>query len=240
MSSLANPSDLTLEALVDAAAADVFPTSEQWGWAEDEIQQAMKRHPWAADTIWHSFALLRATQPLMRYERPYRAHCRELLDRVAASLDTRPGTAAEMCCVASAISKITPMNSSGFGTYMRALTQAFPDLVADLDVTSDRLSHHEALNGERIDDLEGQLRRRLTVDDRTLGTIACQGRHHGESVLCRYATSVSTFPSLVTALPSAEDAIALPPAPACVPPSADPLPTPSWSSPLGASPATEG
>jgi hypothetical protein len=67
--------------------------------AEDEISQAMQRHPGHADRIWHSFSLLTPTLDRLATEVVYRAHCRELLDRVARGEDTRPATAAE-CCVA--------------------------------------------------------------------------------------------------------------------------------------------
>ena len=191
MPSLIPRSSLPAEAHLDSLAAELAPSFEQIYWAEEELQRAMKRHPWAADTLWHSFSLLEATRALLRWELPYRAHCRELLDRVAAGLDTRPGTSAEIMSVASDISKINPMSSTGFGTYMRALRQALPEVYAALDpvLVAERHSLHEALHGEHIDSLEGEVRHRLSVHDRSLGVITCAGRHHGEPAVCRYATA---------------------------------------------------
>ncbi|GAA3305983.1 hypothetical protein [Nonomuraea dietziae] len=191
MPSLIPLSSVPAEARLDVLTASLAPVFEQIEWAEDEVQLAMKRHPWAADTLWHSFSILKATRVLLRWELPYRAHCRELLDRVAAGLDTRPGTSAEILSVASDISKINPMNATGFGTYMRALRQALLEVYAAVKPTLaiDRHSLHEALHSERIDSLEGEVRHRLTVHDRSLDTITCAGRHHGEPALCRYATA---------------------------------------------------
>ncbi|WP_219505183.1 hypothetical protein [Nonomuraea ceibae] len=191
MPSLIPLSSVPAEARLDLLAASLTPVFEHISWAEEEVQLAMKRHPWAADTLWHSFSLLKATRVLLRWELPYRAHCRELLDRVAAGLDTRPGTSAEIMSVASDISNIYPMNATGFGTYMRALRQALPEVYATLDpvLVAERHSLHEALHGEHIDGLEGEVRHRLTVHDRSLGAITCAGRHHGEPAVCRYASA---------------------------------------------------
>jgi hypothetical protein len=112
----------------------------------------------------------------------YRAHCRELLERVAAGADTRPGTAAEMCCTCHDMSQIAPSTSPAAGLYGRMWAQAFPDRPQFHDQ-----QHHEALEGPAIDYLETLLRRKLTVHDRRLGDIDCGGRHHGKPVACTYA-----------------------------------------------------
>jgi hypothetical protein len=77
--------------------ADAF---ERMEWAEQEIAAAQARHPQQAGRIWHSFSLFQPNPGLgrMTSEMVYRSHCREILDRVAAGEDTRPGTAAEGCC----------------------------------------------------------------------------------------------------------------------------------------------
>lgn len=155
---------------------------ESLEWSEEEIAAAMRRHPDQADTIWHSFSLLTPTHDLMVTEFVYRAHCRELLDRVAAGEDTRPGTAVEVCCVCYEASQRAPLTSPATGLYMRMWSQAFPDK----PVFGDAGEHHEALEGSRIDDMEADTRRKLTVRERTLGEIECEGKHRSEPVQCTY------------------------------------------------------
>ncbi|WP_367135827.1 hypothetical protein [Saccharothrix sp. HUAS TT1] len=152
-------------------------------WAEDEIQRAMRRNPAEADLLYHSFELLKATHDRMDSERVFRAHCRELLQRVVNREDTRPGTAAEVCCIASDASKVTPLNTSAAGLYFRMWQKAFPDLVPAIE--SD-LPHYEALKGSQIDDLEAESRRKLAVAERVLGEIECGGWHNGDRVQCKY------------------------------------------------------
>jgi hypothetical protein len=158
-------------------------------WAENEIQAAQRRHPGAADAIWHSFRLLTPVHPLMNRSEPlYRAYCREILDRVAAGGDTRPGTAAEICCVASEASEKAPLTSPAFGLYARAFRVVFPNQQFPGDELGDGeyMEHVEALHGSAIDDLEADTRRRLTRTERTLTGTECAGLHHGEPVDCRY------------------------------------------------------
>ncbi|ORT53015.1 hypothetical protein KBI5_08915 [Frankia sp. KB5] len=150
--------------------------------AEEEIDSACARHPKHRDTLFHSFSLLRPTLPRMTSAFVYRAHCQELLGRVARVEDTRPGTAAEVCCLCADISTQVPLNSPAAGLYFRMWAQAFPHTPAD----DDRRAHHEALYASRIDDYEALARAKLAVDDRRLGTITCTGRHNTVKVPCRY------------------------------------------------------
>jgi hypothetical protein len=153
--------------------------------AEEEIQAARIRHPRHADRIYHAFPLLVPSPALERLESEmvYRSHCRELLDRVAAGTDTRPGTAAEVCCVMLHTSLLSPLTSAATGLYMRMWqTAGFPELP---EFTEAR-HHHEALESTVIDDHEQFARRKLAVADRRLGAIDCPGRHHGDEVDCAY------------------------------------------------------
>ncbi|GAB3162058.1 hypothetical protein GCM10027258_80310 [Amycolatopsis stemonae] len=159
---------------------------ERMEWAEEEIAAAQARHPQQASRIWHSFSLLVPNSGLerMSYERVYRAHCREILDRVAADEDTRPGTAAEICCAMLNTSLLAPLTSAATGLYMRMYQAAgFPQF----DELAESSRHHEALEHSLIDDHERFARRQLSMDDRRLGAIDCHGRHHGEEVDCVYA-----------------------------------------------------
>ncbi len=119
----------------------------------------------------------------MESERVYRSHCREILDRVAAGTDTRPGTAAEVCCAMLSISLLAPLTSAATGLYMRMwLTAGFPEF----DEITESSRHHEALEKSLIDDYERFARRKLAVAGRRHGDITCSGRHHGEAVDCAY------------------------------------------------------
>lgn len=152
-------------ALSSLLGVDVAGIFDQMDWAEQEIQAAMRRHPQHADAINDSFGLLLPNSGLERMssERVYRAHCREILDRVAAGEDTRLGTAAEVCCVLLKTSLRTPIRSEAMGLYLRMwFAAAFPD-VADLAEAS---QHHEALESGRIDEAEQEARMKLAVPDR--------------------------------------------------------------------------
>jgi hypothetical protein len=170
---------------------------EQMEWAEEEIEKARKRHPRHADTIYHSFKLLTPTNALMGTEFVYRSHCAELLDRVAAGQDTRPGTAAEVCCMASDSSLVAPLTDTAAGLYARMWLQAFP---GHREVWGDQAPHYEALRGSLIDDLEGESRRKLSVADRKRGDTECQGMHHGDPVSCQYAPT--TVPAQLELIPA--------------------------------------
>jgi hypothetical protein len=159
-------------------------------WAEDEIAQAQQRHPDSADTLHHAFALLTASPVLQREhlaEFVYRSHYRELLERVAASQDTRPATAAEIACACSHASMTAPLNTAATGLYMRMWNRAFPGQRNPFK-TLDDAGHYEAIGGTRIDDFEAEARRKLTIKDRTLKEPDCNGLHHGQPAPdCRYS-----------------------------------------------------
>ena len=158
---------------------------ETMDWAEEEIESARKSNPGMADTLYHSFSLLRPSSELLSTEFVYRSHAAELLERVAGDGDTRLGTASEVCCLLCAISQVAPLSSAASGLYCRMWAMAFPDK----PMFWESGTHHEALEGSRIDDLESVARRKAAVGDRTLTDITCAGWHHGEEVACRYAPS---------------------------------------------------
>jgi hypothetical protein len=93
--------NFTAKDLLSDIADTVSSVFDQIEWAEEEIDRALRRHPAAADAIYHGFTLLMPTHPRLSRELVYRAHCRELVDRIADGADTRPDTAAEVCCRAS-------------------------------------------------------------------------------------------------------------------------------------------
>jgi len=114
-----------------------------------------------------------------------RGHARELLDRIGGNGNTKRGTAAVVHMVMAEVSKAVPLNGPGAGFYLRMWAKAFPCHV----IAGDRLEHHEALYAAQIDDLERDVRHKLTVPTRRLEAlvIECDGDHWGESAACRYA-----------------------------------------------------
>ncbi|WP_329060514.1 hypothetical protein [Amycolatopsis sp. NBC_01480] len=154
-------------------------------WAEDEIQAAMRRHPDAEDTLWHSNILLCPTDHLrLTTEWVFRSHCRELLERVASGDDTRPATDAEICCATLVIATRIPIRSAAFGMQMRLWHRAFPGKEV---MQADKIAHYEALFGNEMLDLEREARAKLAVQNRSLGAVTCAGVHHGVKVDCTYA-----------------------------------------------------
>ena len=160
---------------------------ERMAWAEQEIEKAQARHPMQADRIFHSFILLNPSgHECMATEFVFRSHCAELLDRVAADTDTRPGTAAEVCCVMYTTSQAAPLTSTAAGLYMRMWQLAgFPELIEFTEASR----HHEGLERSGIDEHEHYARHKLAVAQRRLGDIDCSGRHHGQEVACAYGPS---------------------------------------------------
>ncbi len=157
----------TVQDIFQEACSQLAPIFQQMEWAEDEIQQAQRRHPAQADLLWTTFRLLQPTLDLMRTELAYRSHCRELLERVARGQDTRPGTSAELAMACSETSLLAPLTTSGSGLYLRVWAKAFPDRPV-MDDGGERLAHHEALKGDVIDEHEAVMRRKLSQPWRRL------------------------------------------------------------------------
>jgi hypothetical protein len=180
---------LDLAAAVAGIAGSLAPLFDGMEWADDEIRLASLRHPDQADRLYHAFALLRPTHDRMSTEFVYRAHARELLNRVAVGGDTRPGTNVEVVCALMATSMLAPLRSSAVGLYMRLWQAAgLPDIGEGF---AEDARHHEALEASTIDDHEAFARGKLADPARRLGNIECKGWHHGEpTTTCRYARPV--------------------------------------------------
>jgi hypothetical protein len=161
---------------------------ERMGWAEDEIAQARARHPEQADTLFHSFSLLSGGEASARMsvEAVYRAHAREILERVAAGEDTRPGTAVEVVIGLLAAAERAPLSHEGFGLCARLWIAAG---LPDHDEFAAKLDHIEALHAARLDTEEADARRACRDDARKLGRIECDGWHHGAQVPCSYVAA---------------------------------------------------
>lgn len=188
LSDLLKFSPKELHPLLGTTASELDDIFEQVDWAEEEIAAASRRHPTQADALFHAFSLLkpqysRIARRRMTTEFVYRAHCRELLGRVIAGEDTRPGTAVEAVCALGEAFGATTLRKSAIGLYIRMWKQAFPDK----DIFGDRLQHYEALEKTHIDDHETWIRDKLANKSRAFTMIDCTGQHHGEWVICRYA-----------------------------------------------------
>jgi hypothetical protein len=167
MSALPSAAATTLEEIVNETSLQLGPIFEQMEWAEDEIEQAQRRHPAQAALLWTTFRLMVPTQDLMGTEFVYRSHCRELLERVARRQDTRLGTAAELVIACSHTSQLAPLTTAGAGLYMRIWAKAFPTGPA---VGGGRGRHDpkEARESDLMDDHEGVMRQKLSRPWRTL------------------------------------------------------------------------
>lgn len=165
-----------LGSLLAATQQLVDPLVDQMGWAEEEIRAAQLRHPDQAERVYHGFALLWPTSTLMSTEAVYRAHCGELLDRVAGGDNTRVATSAELACAASEASLVAPLTHAGFLSYARAFNRVFPG--SEVFPKQD-LEHYEHVSGEEARVLGAKLTMALRAKDRTLA-VNCSGVHHGE------------------------------------------------------------
>ena len=179
---------LDLAAVFAQAQADVTSMFGRIDIAEDEIAKAAKDHP-AAARLYHAFTLMRPTSEMMATEFVYRSHCAELAGRVAAGLDTRPGTAAEVCLGLCHTSLQAPLTSTGAGLYFRMWAKAFPDKPA----MSGQAVHYEAIGGAQIDAAEEEARRLSRADWRVPGKPECAGRHHGVEVACEFHDTSTLF-----------------------------------------------
>lgn len=86
--------------------------------AEEEIAAAKKAYPLSADLMHRAFAIMCPSAPLRDGgEKLFRAHCRELLDRVHLEKDMRPGTTAEVVAVLSTMSFRAPLERPATALY---------------------------------------------------------------------------------------------------------------------------
>lgn len=182
----AMPGAAGLDSLIAETRAEVTAGLAQAGWAEDEIAGAIARRPDAENDLFHAFPLLAPAFSSTGWDTEFvfRGHCRELLERVAAGGDTRPGTAAECCLAMAAVSMAIPLHGTAAGFYHRMWDRAFPAN----PVWQNAGVHYEALHGQAIDDIEHHTRRKLAVPSRRLdpARTTCGGRHWGAPVTCKY------------------------------------------------------
>lgn len=136
------------------------------GIAEEEIEAAQKRFGEPVGKgdgpIWNSFTLLMPTHPDMKAESLYRAHCRELLDRVGRGEDTRPATHAEMIFALSEASLRAPLDNGATGLYLKLGMECFPEITSRILKEIDRtVDDYERLHGREMEGHEEYLKRRM-------------------------------------------------------------------------------
>ena len=133
--------------------------------AEEEIEAARQR---AGETergpLWGAYMLLSPPRDLRPYpDALYRAHCREILARVAAGSDTRPATFAQIAAMCERSSQDAPLTEDAGALYWRAFRYCFPEEAARLGY-----DFRESYPG-RIDELESWARKNLRDDERRTG-----------------------------------------------------------------------
>jgi len=96
--------------------------------AEEEITRAQERWPGKREEIWDTFKYLSlgtCSIPEGYSDRVYRAHCREILERVAGGEDLRPGTDAECMVALCEMSQMTPLEWDAAALYQRLFERRF-------------------------------------------------------------------------------------------------------------------
>lgn len=154
--------DALAKVMDDDAASVIGRTFELMGSAEDEIKRAQRHYPQAKERIWSAFRILCPTSGMSALsEDVYRAHCRELLGKVAGGADTRIGTDAEMLVVLSHASLEAPPTAD-----VAALTyEIFCRVLPNSDPGGPVI--HPTYAGA-LEELDYQIRRRLHDPERQL------------------------------------------------------------------------
>ena len=132
--------------------------------AEDEIRAAKARHPRKAAKLDQAFrylcppALLGGLDDMV-----YRAHAREILERVAKGGKLRPGTTAEVVAALSHGSQVAPPGRIEMLLYTELFARLFPKESLRL-MTDSRPAAPDRYERERMRELEQELRRKLAQD----------------------------------------------------------------------------
>lgn len=102
------------------------------GVAEEELATAKKKHPLAEFAIQKAFSILAPDAKffIKKHTELYRAHCRELLDRIiagASKKELRLGTRAEVLSVMSGWSLEHPLGEQGAALFFTLFAEIFPE-----------------------------------------------------------------------------------------------------------------
>ncbi|MER5352531.1 hypothetical protein ABT093_19640 [Kitasatospora sp. NPDC002551] len=141
-----------------ALARQAAPAAEGWELAEEEISAARERHgETERGPLWNAFLLLQPSDVLESAPLLYRAHVRELLERVAAREDTRPATSAELLAALSAGSVQVPLSPSAVCLAARLVARLPPGDTLPVDVEVLDIEGYERLFGAEADEHARQL-----------------------------------------------------------------------------------
>ena len=138
--------------------------------AEQEIAAAQERHPEKAGLLWECFALCKPPSLLDgKADVMYRAHCRELLERVATGEDVAEPTDAELTAAFSVVSLVTPLTDAATFAYVQLFQSVFDDIPPDLaevmyKITSGLdMAKGDSIRHEASELIDG-LKRRLSTE----------------------------------------------------------------------------
>lgn len=175
----------TVELLFRTVSTICGNDTEQHRWTEEEVAAAQQRHPDHADVLFHAFYLTQLTNARLCCEMLLRAHCHELLERVAAGQDTCPATAVEVLLRTHRASLTAPLTTAEVGLFLRMWQAA---ALPDPDAHTAVLDYYEATVGSDINELETRAREAEMQDQRIPDPRPeCAGEHLGQLVICRYA-----------------------------------------------------
>jgi hypothetical protein len=159
---------------------------DAWRWVEyrdAEVKAAQARHPAQADLLFHAWNLLELPHWMPPVEFVYRGYIRELLDRVAAGEDTRPGTAAEVALgCARFVTEVKPPQVVT-GLLHRMWMAAWPDHPAYDGLAETAKWLEWDCGTDTISAVEADLRRILRQPARRLPADITCDRDHGP---CRF------------------------------------------------------
>lgn len=151
-------------------------------WAQDEIESAQQRHGETGEgPLFRTFPLLALpAEAGFELEPVYRAHCAELLDRVAAHKDLAPATDAEIIIALKSVSMIRPLNTASVTLYMRVFARRLPAMwekasgqliYQQLDLNPHEaelsLEAYESVHGRQADIIEEWARATVQATDRS-------------------------------------------------------------------------
>jgi hypothetical protein len=114
-----------LQSVLDELSVGLDDLFECMEIAEDEISKAMNRHPQKRYLIYGSFLTLKPVAPMPM--KLYRAHCRELLDRIGTGEDYQPVTRAEVLSVLNRAAWAIPLHNEPSALYYKLFASLFPD-----------------------------------------------------------------------------------------------------------------
>jgi hypothetical protein len=144
---------------------------QQITWAADELEQARQRHgvtdPEADSAFDEALSWVACIdQPYMEPEEFFRAHCREIFERVAKDEDVKPGTDAEILGLLAEMASRIPFCEGLQCLYHRLALKVVPDMYGEYraDYLPEDYTREadEAANHEDADQHYAEFRKELT------------------------------------------------------------------------------